>query len=118
MRTLPPRRGGRTVGEKVSVTLSENCQMSQRWLKPSMPRRASGSRYSGSNTTTLSSSLTTPACRGMPNFSGKSLTIWAMGRISNMVGSFPYPIAFSVLREMPFTSMWKKMLHQMELVRS
>ena len=29
-----------------------------------------------------------------------------------------HPIAFSVLREMPFTSMWKKMLHQMELVRS
>ena len=29
-----------------------------------------------------------------------------------------HPIAFSVLREMPLTSMWKKMLHQMELVRS
>ena len=44
MRALPPRRGGRTVGEKPSVRASENCQISQRWLKPSIPRRASVSR--------------------------------------------------------------------------
>ena len=29
-----------------------------------------------------------------------------------------HPIAFSAPREMPFISMWKKMLPQMELVRS
>ena len=30
----------------------------------------------------------------------------------------PYPIAPRALKETPLTSMWKKMLHQMELVRS
>ena len=34
----------------------------------------------------------------------------AMGRL--------YPTAPRALRETPLTSMWKKMLHQMELVRS
>ena len=43
-RSLPPRRGGRTVGDHVSRTAAENCQMSQRWEKSSSPRTASGFR--------------------------------------------------------------------------
>ena len=77
-RVFPPRRGGRTVGDQSSRTFSENCHISHRWLKSSIPRSASSLRYSGSKTIRLSSSLTIPACRGMPNFVGKSLRIRAM----------------------------------------
>ena len=51
MRVLPPSRGGRTVGDQSRRRFSENCQMSHRWEKPSMPRRASALRNSGSKTT-------------------------------------------------------------------
>ena len=44
MRTLPPSRGGRTVGDHFSRTDCENCQISQMWEKPSSPRSASGER--------------------------------------------------------------------------
>ena len=81
MRVLPPSLGGRTVGDQSALTAWENCQMSQIWEKPSRPRRASGSLYSGSNTIWASSSSTIPACRGMPNLVGKSLLIWAMALI-------------------------------------
>ena len=42
IRVLPPRRGGRTVGDQVSRTAPENCHTSQMWLKSSSPRTASG----------------------------------------------------------------------------
>ena len=77
-RSLPPRRGGRTVGDHVSRTAAENCQMSHRCEKPSMPRSASGFRYSGSKTIFARSAGTSPLWRGMPNFSGKSEWILAM----------------------------------------
>lgn len=38
MRALPPRRGGRTVGDQLSRTASENCHITQMWEKPSSPR--------------------------------------------------------------------------------
>ena len=44
MRVFPPRRGGRTSGDQGLPKFSENPQMSQRWEKPSIPRRASASR--------------------------------------------------------------------------
>ena len=50
MRLLPPSLGGRTVGDQPSRTAAENCQISHRCEKPSMPRSASALRYSGSNT--------------------------------------------------------------------
>ena len=78
MRVLPPSRGGRTVGDQPDRTASENCQMTHRWEKPSMPRRASALRYSGSKTMAERSSCTRWGCRGIPNFVGKSLRIRAM----------------------------------------
>ena len=59
-------------------TAAENCQMSHRCEKPSMPRSASGFRYSGSKTIFARSAGTSPLWRGMPNFSGKSEWILAM----------------------------------------
>ena len=53
MRTFPPRRGGRTVGDHLSVTDSEKHHISHMCENPSSPRTASGSRYSGSNTRPL-----------------------------------------------------------------
>ena len=86
IRVLPPSLGGRTVGDQSSLTASENCQISQMWEKPSRPRRASGFRYSGSNTIRASSSSTIPAWRGMPNLVGKSLLIRAMAFIVYSIG--------------------------------
>ena len=86
MRVLPPRRGGRTVGDQPSRTHSENCQISHRWLNPSSPRSASGLRYSGSNTTAESTLFTSPLCRGTPNLVSKSLRMCAMIFISQVWG--------------------------------
>ena len=80
-RSLPPRRGGRTVGDQLSRTASENSQISQRWEKSAMPRRASGLRNSGAKTTAERRAPTSPLWRGMPNFSAKSLCIRAMTRM-------------------------------------
>ena len=84
IRVLPPSRGGRTVGDQVSRTAAENCQISQRWEKSSNPRKASGFRYSGSNITAPMASSTTPLWRGMPNLVGKSVRIWAITFISRV----------------------------------
>lgn len=54
-----------------------------------MPRTASGVRNSGTNTIRATSSGTSPACRGMPNFAGKSVRACATGRISVMGGILP-----------------------------
>ena len=80
MRTLPPSRGGRTVGDQPASTFWENPHTSQMWVKPSRPRKASRTRYSGANTTRARRASTRPLCRGMPNFSEKSLCMRAMGR--------------------------------------
>ena len=77
-RVLPPRRGGRTVGDQLSRTAPENCHTSQMWLKSSNPRRASGLRYSGVKMISPRSSSTSPLWRGMPNLVGKAVWIWAM----------------------------------------
>ncbi len=84
-RTFPPSRGGRTVGDQSCRLAWENSQMSHRWENPSMPRRASGSRNSGSNTTVDTSSSTRPLCLGTPNLVGKSDRIWATGRIGHLL---------------------------------
>ncbi len=87
--------GGRTVGDHLSRTASENCQMSQRWEKSSSPRSASGLRYSGSKTTVARSSSTRPLWRGIPNLVGKSLRMVAMISMGIMacppVCAGPYP---------------------------
>ena len=73
IRVLPPSRGGRTVGDQVSRTDWSNTHTSHRWENPSSPRRVSGFRYSGSNTTVDSNASTSPLCRGIPNLVEKSL---------------------------------------------
>lgn len=80
-RLFPPRRGGRTVALnfEFEVRASLKSQSNQIWLKPSRPRKASGSRYSGSKTILPFRPFTSPLCRGTPNFVGKSVRIVAMG---------------------------------------
>ena len=82
IRLFPPSLGGRTVGDQPLSRFSENSQMSHRWEKPSMPRRASAMRHGGSNTTMARSSSTSPACLGTPNLEEKSERMWATGSIS------------------------------------
>ena len=79
MRSLPPSRGGRTVGDQPAPTDREKTHTSHRWEKPSSPRRASGLRYSGAKTTAARRDSTRPLCLGMPNLVGKSLRMWATG---------------------------------------
>ena len=43
-RALPPKRGGRTVGDQPLPADAENAQISQIWEKPSNPRNASALR--------------------------------------------------------------------------
>ena len=78
IRLLPPRRGGLTVGDHVSLFASENSQINHKWEKSSMPRRASRTLYSGSNTILARSESTSPLWRGIPNFSLKSVLIFAI----------------------------------------
>ena len=92
-RSVPPRRGGRTVGDQLSlapalfaVALSvamsaavppgvpfSNCQMSHRWLKLSSPATAASSANSGSNTIEPCRCGAKKLLRGMPNFCGRSV---------------------------------------------
>ena len=78
IRVLPPRRGGRTVGDQFSRTAPENCHTSQMWLKSSSPRRASALRYSGVKMISPRRPSTSPLCRGMPNLVGKAVWMCAM----------------------------------------
>ena len=64
-----PQRGGFTVGDHPSRSVSENSQISHRWLNPSIPRRARSFRYSGSKTILDSRLSVIPPCLGIPNFS-------------------------------------------------
>lgn len=70
MRLLPPRRGGRTVGDHAVLGFWLKSQMSQMWEKPSRPRMASGFRNSCSKVRVAVAVLTSPLWRGMPNFPG------------------------------------------------
>ena len=54
-----------------------------------MPRRASGFRYSGSKMMVERSDSTSPLWRGMPNFVGKSLFIWAIALIVASISAAP-----------------------------
>ena len=78
MRVLPPRRGGRTVGDQSSRMFSENPQMSQMWVNPSKPRSASACLNSGSKTIFACRLSTNPLCLGMPNLVGRSPWMRAM----------------------------------------
>lgn len=71
IRVFPPSRGGRTVGDQPCRTASENCQMSHRWEKSSIPRRASELRNSGSKTMVERRASTSPLCPGDAEFGGK-----------------------------------------------
>lgn len=74
-RSLPPRRGDRTVGDHESLSVSEKPQRSQICEKASNPRTASRFRYSWVKTIVAFSSLTKPLCRETSNLVGKSLFI-------------------------------------------
>ena len=77
--------------------------------KALQPRRASGLRYSGSNTTAARSASTRPLCRGMPNFVGKSLWIRAITRsvccsairLPLLWGAAPHPLKRFIARSGP-----------------
>lgn len=84
MRTFPPRRGGRTVGDHFSATDSEKHHISHMCEKPSSPRTASCSRYSGSNTISPFTSAATPLWRGIPNLVLKGVCIRAIIFISGI----------------------------------
>ena len=73
IRRLPPRRGGRTVGDQPPCGGAENSQSSQICETDSSPRNASRTRYSGSNTTRPVSAEPGALWRGRPNFVGKSV---------------------------------------------
>jgi len=78
LRTLPPKRGGLTVGDHSSRLASENSQMSHRCENSSNPLTASGLRYSGSNTMVPLSDSMMPLCLGIPNLVGNSVCILAI----------------------------------------
>jgi hypothetical protein len=85
-RLLPPRRGGRTVGENVLHLAWENSHINQMWLVSSRPRSASTFLNSGSNTIFASRDFAIPLCLGIPNLVGKSLFIVAIFFISFIYG--------------------------------
>ena len=87
-RMFPPSLGGRTVGQTFLFSLSENPQRSHRCENPSIPRIKSGSRNSFSNIILPRNSGTRPLCLGMPNFSGKSVPICAIGL--NSISKYPF----------------------------
>ena len=68
-RLFPPSLGGRTVGDHVSLSARSKAQISHRCENSSMPRSASATRNSSSNTTVEMTSSASPLCRGTPNFS-------------------------------------------------
>ena len=70
-RSLPPRRGGRTVAYQEERDDWENSQISQICENSSSPRRASGLRNSGSKTMADFKEVTMPLCLGIPNLLGK-----------------------------------------------
>lgn len=90
-RLFPPSRGGRTIGDQVSRTASENSQINQRWEYSSSPLSAFASRNSGSKTIVLFSSSISPLCLGIPNFSGKSVWIRAITFIAISSATFLTP---------------------------
>ena len=83
-RVFPPSLGGRTVGFQFFFTFpvfSENSQIIHIREKPSSPRTASATRYSGSKM--ISAVVRArPLCLGIPNLVLKSVRILAIGFIS------------------------------------
>jgi hypothetical protein len=55
-------------------------------------------RYSGSKTILALSPLTSPLCRGMPNFVGKSVLMVAIGFNSYFIGVFEVFRIIRILR--------------------
>lgn len=71
------------MGDHPSLRLAEKPQISHRRKKPSIPRRTSGFRNSGSKTTVERSSSSSPLCRGMYGYTGtykgERITVMASG---------------------------------------
>ena len=99
IRLLPPKRGGRTVGDqdnvlevsdilevsRVVATLmvlefptSENPHNNHKWEYSSTPRNASRTRYAGANIIRVSIHESSRLWRGIPNFCEKPLCAYAM----------------------------------------
>lgn len=81
MRLLPPRRGGRTVGDQVSLCASEKSHISHICEKSSSPRNASLTLYSLLKTIRLRMCVMMPLCLGTPNLVSKSLYMCAIASI-------------------------------------
>ena len=99
MRLVPPSRGGLTVGyhfsevprlfsvcTSLAISAAEppgvpfsNCQMSHRYVKPSIPSTAEFRANSGSKTMVPCRCGARKLFRGMPNFCGMSVWMWAIG---------------------------------------
>ena len=82
IRLFPPSLGGRTVGENLLPSFSENPQIIHTWLYFSSPLKASATLYSGSKTRVALISLQIPLCLGKPNFVGKAVLKYPIGLIS------------------------------------
>ena len=98
-RSTPPSRGGRTVGDHLSfvpclwgvaeswamssavppVTPFSNCQINHKCVKLSIPATADSKAYSGSNMMRPCKWGARKLLRGIPNFYGRSVRIWAIG---------------------------------------
>jgi len=75
IRLLPPKSGGRTVGDHPSLRDFENSHKSHICENSSSPLTASATRYSFSKIITPIVSGINPLCLGIPNFSLKSVFI-------------------------------------------
>ena len=77
IRVFPPSLGGLTVGDQSVRSALENFQISHRCEYPESPLNASLTRYSFLKTIrdTIGES---PLCLGMPNFSVKSFSMYAI----------------------------------------
>ena len=83
IRLLPPNRGGRTVGDQLcSELLGAGCsltpQSSHKCEYPSIPRSASFTANSGSNTIRVRIGLSSLLCLGIPNLSVCPLRAYAI----------------------------------------
>lgn len=91
--TFPPSLGGATVRDTVSFFDWENSQINQIYVNSSIPFMASGFRNSGSKMILPRSCGTRLLCLGIPNLSGKSVSIRAIVFISlSIIASNPRQI--------------------------
>lgn len=96
--SLPPRRGGLTVGCQPFPAVLWNPKTNQTWENPVSPRTASAERYFGINSSEPHALGQSPGCRGTANFSPKQVLRKPIGSISigfGSVGKARAPLEFA-----------------------